>query len=69
MGFGDQLVQLEGGSDERAHIVHVHQLLQEWQECHELLVAPVIIPALNGDAIAQLEAKSLQSQAFESRPR
>ena len=57
---GHTLVQLEVVLNVWTNILGVRKTLQEWQEDGQLCVGLVIIPALYGDAIAQLEAKGLR---------
>lgn len=59
----DQLVQLERVGDDRAHVGALggRQALQEGQQAQQLRIALVIVPALNGDAVGQLEPERLRS--------
>ena len=54
-----QLVELVRGQQSRAHIVHVHEALQEGQQVEELRIGLVIVPAFNGNAIGELVTEGL----------
>ena len=60
MGIGHHLLQLELGLDEGPHIFGLGTALQEGQQAQQLLILVIIVPALDGDAVAQLEPEGLQ---------
>jgi len=57
-------VQLERIGDERPHVGAVgrRQALQERQQPQQLRVALVVVPALDRDAVGQLEAERLRAR-------
>lgn len=58
----NKLLDFEFICDERTHVICSCAALQEGQQPQQLLVLDIIIPALDGDAIAQLESKGLHKQ-------
>ena len=55
----DELVQLVGGQNRRAHVVDAYQALQEGQQARQLSVALVVVPGLDRDAVRQLVPERL----------
>jgi len=57
-------VQLERVGDQRPHVgaVSRRQALQERQQAQQLVIALVVVPALDRDAVGQLEAERLRGR-------
>ena len=56
----DELVQLELLANLRPHVIALGKRLQEWKHLEELGIALVVEPALDRDAVVQLEAECLR---------
>ena len=66
LSVGHHLLQLELGLYEGPHVVCPGAALQEGQQAQQFLILVVVVPALDGDAVAQLEPEGLRGRVREA---